>query len=256
MKIRILTLILPSLLAFSADAHAQQWVPLFDGATLNGWTEPDGSPAVEGGWSVSDNVLSLDRKRGRGGNILTDREYGDFELVFDWKIPAGSNNGIKYRVKDFDGRILGCEYQIIDDEGRKATDKHKTATLYDIYETRAHSAMNPPGHWNSGRILVRGNRIEHWINGHQVVAATVGSAEWDERIAKSKFRDVDGFGRNRMGRIMLTDHSDPVEFKNIFIREFSPNSCGIQRACNSCAPVRRCCPPAKKKCGLFGLFSD
>ena len=72
-----------------------------------------------------------------------------------------------------------------------------------------------------GAVIVRGNRIEHWLNGHLVMEAIVGSVDWQQRVGKSKFADVDGFGQNRCGRIMLTDHGDEVWYRNVFIRRLS-----------------------------------
>jgi hypothetical protein len=73
------------------------------------------------------------------------------------------------------------------------------------------------GEYNTSRIVVRGDQIKHWLNGRLIVSATVGSPEWDKRIASSKFSDVPGFGRNRFGRIMLTDHGSEVWYRNFTI---------------------------------------
>jgi hypothetical protein len=200
-------------------ATAGEWIPLFDAVTLRGWTRPNGDPVVEGAWEVVDGTLHLDPAQGRGGNIVTDREYGDFELVFEWKIAPRANSGIKYRVKDFDGRVLGCEYQIIDDRDYGGLrDEQKTAALYDLYAPRAHNLLRPPGEFNRGAIIVAGNQIEHWLNGHLLVSATVGDRQWQERIASSKFADSEGFGENPFGRIMMTDHGDEVWYRNVFLR--------------------------------------
>ncbi len=216
---RIVWLIAVAYGAGCSSGFASDWVPLFDGYSLQGWTTPNGEPVPPGAWQVSDGTLHLDVSQGRGGNIITDRDYGDFELVFEWKISHRANSGIKYRVKDFDGRILGCEYQIIDDvDYGNLRPTQKTAALYDLYETPSHSLLRPPGEFNRGAIVVCGNQIEHWLNGHLLVQATVGSHEWQRRIAESKFADAEGFGENRYGRIMLTDHGDEVWYRNVFLR--------------------------------------
>ena len=203
-------------------AYGNPWIPLFDGVSLSGWTTQDGHPVPPDAWEVVDGTIHLNTSRGRGGNIITNRDYGDFELTFEWKISKGGNNGIKYRVKDFDGRVLGCEYQIIDDHGRpELRSSQKTGALYDVYQPRPHDVLKPAGQFNRGRIVVQGDRIEHWLNGYLVVSATVGSPEWERRIAESKFAAVEGFGSNRLGRIMLTDHKDEVWYRNIFVRPLS-----------------------------------
>ena len=218
----LLRILIASLL-LAAPAFGAGWTALFDGHSFNGWTTQDGEPVEEGAWGVVDGTIHLDTSGDHGGNLITAREYGDFELVFEWKISERGNNGIKYRVKDFDGRVLGCEYQIIDDERNKnLRPTQRTAALYDVYEPREYDdLLKPVGEFNRGSILVCGNRIEHWLNGHLVVAATVGGPEWEERIGNSKFSDVEGFGKNRCGRIMLTDHNDEVWYRSIYVRPLS-----------------------------------
>ncbi len=204
------------LLTTGNSLQAQQAIALFDGKSLNGWTTLDGRPVTKG-WEVVDGMLHLNTEGGRSGDIVTDREYGDFELRFQWKNVAGGNNGLKYRVRKYGGKTLGYEYQIIDDEGYriKLPPKGTTGSLYDLYEPNAAKSVNPPGQFNHSRIVVRGNRIEHWLNGKRIVVACAGSAEWNRRMAESKFADVPGFGRNREGKIMLTDHNSEIWYRNI-----------------------------------------
>ncbi|MCA9198304.1 MAG: DUF1080 domain-containing protein [Planctomycetales bacterium] len=204
----------------SSSLSAQDWIPLFDGVSLHGWTKQDGSPVTSDAWKIEPNgVLHLDTSVERGGNIFTSQTFGDFELLFEWKISAKGNNGIKYRVNDFDGRTLGLEYQVIDDQGYGGLGpKQVTASLYDLYEPQEHNRLNSPDQWNRGRIVVSGNRIEHWLNGLLVMHADVGSQAWRERVAASKFADAQGFGETPTGRIMITDHGDNVWYRNLFIR--------------------------------------
>ncbi|MEM7454858.1 MAG: DUF1080 domain-containing protein [Planctomycetota bacterium] len=233
MTARLLVTSLCSLLLLGSVSEANDWVPLFPENNFSGWTNQREQPVDTPAWSISSGVVQLDRSKGRGGNILTAREYGDFELVFEWKVAPGANNGIKYRVQDFNGRILGCEYQIIDDPAKpNLNERHRTACLYDIYETSPHELLRPAGEFvrgetnsgdfNRGRIVVSNNTIEHWLNGHLMVRAFVGSPEWQARIGESKFSDVDGFGLNQSGRIMITDHGSKVWLRNMFIRELRP----------------------------------
>ena len=226
------------------DASAQEWQPLFDGLSFDGWVKQDGDPVDADAWEVRDGMLHLDRSKGKGGNLFTQREYGDFELIFEWKVAPEANNGIKYRVAKFGEKTLGIEYQVIDDYGNpKLKPKHKTASLYDIYEAKEHAYLRPADEFNRGRIVVRNNRIEHWLNGHLITEAEVGSDEWRERIAESKFSDVEGFGINQIGRIMITDHNDEVWYRNIFIRELSPAPTGSSA---SAATLARCCCPTTR----------
>ncbi len=174
----------------------------------------------------------------RPGDIVTEREYGDFDLQFEWKIAKGGNSGVKYRVRKYDGRMLGCEYQIIDDEDYGSGSKQSTGSLYAVYEPDSAKYLNPPGEYNRSRIVVMGNHIEHWLNGRQVLSAEAGSPEWFARIADSKFADVEGFGLNRLGRIMLTDHGSEVWYRHLVLKELTAASETIVY-----------CPPAVVRCG-------
>jgi hypothetical protein len=186
--------------------------------SLDGWTTTGGKTPGDA-WSVIDGVLHL---KSKGGDIMTDREYKNFVLDFTWTIAKGGNSGVKYRFKKFDGKgWLGIEYQVLDDfnigEGKKL--KNNTATLYDILPTSGSKVLQPHEEINHGRIIVNGNRIEHWLNGKKVVDVLVGSKAWKKGIAESKFNDVPGFGENALGRIMVQDHGSEVWFHDISIRE-------------------------------------
>jgi hypothetical protein len=206
------------ILIAASTVAAGQPISLFDGRSLAGWTTQNGEPITRR-WEVADGLLQLNAERGQAVNIVTDREYGDFQLDFEWRIEPGGNNGVKYRVRKFGNRLLGCEYQIIDDDGYRhpLPAKGTTGSLYDIYEPNESKWLKPVGEFNHSRIVVQGNRIEHWLNGQLIVLAYVGSSEWNQRIAASKFAEVEGFGRNQVGRIMLTDHNSDVWYRKIVL---------------------------------------
>lgn len=179
----------------------------------------EGNP-VTFGWKAKDGEIFLKRSLLKAGHIVTKQEFGDFELSFDWKIAKAGNSGIKYRVRKYGDRTLGCEYQIYDPAGKDVDAKNKTASLYDLYEPSDSVQMKAPGEWNTAKISVRNQHIEHWLNGTLVVQAVVGDNQWDQRIALSKFNDAEQFGRNPCGRIMLTDHGSDVFYKNFDFKLF------------------------------------
>lgn len=187
----------------------------FDGKSLEGWTTQDGKPVTQG-WEVVDGVIHLRKDGARGGHIVTKEEFGDFQLAFEWKIAERGNSGLKYRVRNYGNKVLGLEYQVYDDAGSKnrIAPKNSAGSLYDLYEPSAAKKLKPAGEYNTARIVVRGERIEHWLNGEQIVSVTVGDAEWKRRIAASKFGDVPEFGLNRTGKLMLTDHGSEAWYRN------------------------------------------
>ncbi|MFM8538345.1 MAG: DUF1080 domain-containing protein [Planctomycetaceae bacterium] len=186
----------------------------FGAEGLSAWRTPGGQ-SVAGGWEVVDGVWHLspdppaqEGRRRMNHTIVTADEFGDFSLDFEWRIAKGGNGGIKYRVRSYGPRWLGCEYQIFDDPGapRPPPPRQSAAALYGLFAPPADKPLRPAPEWNAGRIVVDGARIEHWLNGRLVVAATVGDSDWDQRVVDSKFDEFAGFGRNRRGRLMLTDH--------------------------------------------------
>jgi hypothetical protein len=193
--------------------------PLFDGQTLDGWVTAKGEP-VTTGWIVEDGLLQL---KERSTSIYSDREYANFILDFEWKIEEGGNSGLKYRVRRYGGSLLGIEYQMLDDVKfkYKADALGSTGSLYALFGPRADKPLKPVGEFNHSRIVVQGNRLEHWLNGTRIASAMVGSAQWQERVKASKFNKHAGFGENRSGTIMLQDHGHPVWFRSITIQELA-----------------------------------
>ncbi len=211
------------------DSQKSDWVNLLEGDSLEQWRSTrkakDGSYRALGQrWQLEHGVLSLDRSReGRGGHIETKKNYFHFELKFEFNIKHNCNSGIKYRCKN----SLGFEYQITDDENyRDNKVSHRTGELYELAAEEAPRLVKAAGEWNSGRIIAKGNTIEHWLNGHKVFTIEYGSDDWNERFQKSKYfkNGTLDFGTHQ-GPIHLQDHSDTdVEFRNMFIRELKPEN--------------------------------
>jgi hypothetical protein len=203
----------------TASLFAAEPVALFDGKTFTGWTTTDGKEPG-GGWVIEDGALHLNGTK--GGNLISDKEYTNFELEWDWKLEDGGNNGVKYWVTKIGGKEwLGIEYQMIDDskhpDGKKGG-SHGTASIYDIKAPSADKPMKPMGEWTSSKVVAKDGKIQHWLNGVLVCEADTTAPDWKEMIAASKFKNKVGFAPGK-GRIMLTDHGDKAWFKNLRIRE-------------------------------------
>lgn len=207
----------------SAICHASEWRPLFDGTSTAGWRgfRAKGLPAK--GWKLESGALHHLAGAG-GGDIVTIDEYGDFELRFEWKVGPGANSGVLYRVGEDEDAAwrTGPEYQILDDDqhGDGKDSKTSAASMYALYEP-ARKQLKPVGEFNEGRIVVRGGKVEHWLNGTRVVSCDLGSPESAAKIAASKFKDLPGFAKRPEGRIALQDHGGDVWYRNLRIRTFS-----------------------------------
>jgi arylsulfatase A-like enzyme len=207
----------PAILLTAAEPSA----PVFDGQSLAGWTTLDGKP-VTSGWEVVDGTFHLPPRtpaEPRAGHIITARDVGNFDLSFEFKLAAGGNSGLKYRVRPYGKQWLGLEYQIYDDSSARVLSPRKqTGSIYDLYEPTVAGLFKPPGEFNSARIRVRTHRVEHWLNGTKIVSARIGNRDWRTRLSESKFSDVPEFARQRTGRIMLTDHGSEVWYRNFVFR--------------------------------------
>jgi hypothetical protein len=202
-------------------APVPQWQPLFDGKTLAGWRAYGSNAAPGPGWKAEDGILKKLEGQ-QGGDIVTTRQFTDFDLEWDWRVAPGGNNGIKYLVSETRKGAPGHEYQMLDDEKHpdgKIGPHRQTASFYDVLPPIANKPSKPGGEWNHSRILVQGNHVEHWLNGAKVVSYELGSPEIKAAIAKSKFKNAAGFADKITGPIMLTDHHDEAWFRNIRIKE-------------------------------------
>ncbi len=211
-----------ALAACSSMAYAQKGktVKLFDGKTTNGWHTWHETTVK--GWHVMDGVLM---SNGGNGDLVSDKEYGDYELSFEFKAAPKGNSGVIYKVLETpemkSSYMSGPEYQIIDDKNYpgKIKDTQKTAANYDMQPANDLTIVKPAGEWNKGMILVKDNHVEHWLNGKKVVEYEYGSTDWQAMVAKSKFADWDFAKAHAKGKIALQDHGDMVSFRNIKIKE-------------------------------------
>ncbi len=209
--------------AYSTTVYSGVKRSLFNGVDLTGWTNVKGEAPGEG-WKVVDGMIFREKN---AGDLYAEGKYENFILEFEFKISEKGNSGVKYRSWNTEGFGLGCEYQIYDDiNDEKNPPRYQTASLYDVIVPREGTSKIKMGEFNKGKIVVLNNHIEHYLNGELIVSVDVGSQEWKDAVAKSKFKDVKEFGVTEIGRIFLQDHNCQVWFKNLYITELQPSSCG------------------------------
>ncbi len=200
------------------------WRLLFDGKSFDGWRGYRMQSLPEAGWEIKDGLLkTVPRVKGR--ELITVQKFKDFEFSWEWRIAPAGNNGIKYFVTEERPGAPGHEYQMIDDATNpdgKVGPQRTTASFYDVLAPAPDKPTKPAGEWNQSRIVVRGNRVEHWLNGKKVLEYELGSERVKEGLAKSKFKTFPDFGTKIEGHIMLTYHNDECWFRNLKIRPIKP----------------------------------
>ena len=204
------------------------WELLFDGKTSTGWKGANKDSFPEQGWEVKDGVLSV--LGTKGGDIITEKMYGDFDLKVEFRAKEQeANSGIKYYVLENEyrpGETLGLEFQTAysyKEGGTYPGGPYPKGALGSLYEIIAAEGKlihpNPIGEWNQARIISKNNKVEHWLNGYKILEYKRGGKAFREGVANSKFKDIKNFGEVEKGHILLQDHDYFVSFKNIKIRK-------------------------------------
>ncbi len=223
----------------TAEEKAEEWTLLFDGKTFNGWRGIGLENIPEGHWTIEDGAikkipsgkvsLQEDGQPLVGGDIMTTETFEDFELYWEWKIVPAGNSGIKYNVSENMSAsnppphgALGFEYQILDDDlhsdGQRGG-RYTASALYDLVEPIG-KELKPVGEFNTSQIIMKGQHGEHWLNGTKVLEYDMDTDEFKALVAKSKYKDYEGFADKRSGHIVIQDHTSAAWFRNIKIRIF------------------------------------
>lgn len=221
----------------SSNNGEGEWTILFDGSNLDSWRTLGSDSVFTAFWKIEDGILKkIDRGKvpqqadgqpQQGGDLMTRDAYENYELSWEWALFEGGNSGLKYNVSEemsvergSGHSALGFEYQMIDDNAEEYEDLNPdqfSGALYDLIPP-GKTTLKPLGEFNSSRLIVDGNKVEHWLNGEQVVEYTFDSAELKEAYERSKFSKIPGFIEKRKGHIVLQDHITEAWFRNIKIR--------------------------------------
>jgi cytochrome c len=203
--------------ALSASDRQDGFRLLFDGKSTVGWQGYRG--AAIRGWTVKQGWLTTQGKQ--GSDLVSKESFGDFELEFEWKVEPGANGGVFYRAGEGQPDLwaAGIELQILDDEGHPdgKAPLHRAGAAYDLFAPTA-AVTHAPGEINRARIVARGTRVEHWLNGHRVLAYDTSDPSWSIQLRQSKFAGYPGFGEASAGHIGLQHHGAGVAYRNLKLR--------------------------------------
>lgn len=202
---------------------AEGWKLLFDGAGTDGWHNFK-SDGVRPGWVVKEgNLVCADPHN--AGDLVTSEQFAAFELELDYNISEGGNSGIMFHVTDEGAKAwaTGPEFQL--EDNARASDPQRCGWLYALYQPpvdpktgKPLDATKPAGEWNHVRLVITPEKCIHEINGVKYFEYVMGSEDFKERVAKSKFGAMPLFARSGKGRIALQGDHGSISFRNIRIR--------------------------------------
>jgi hypothetical protein len=262
LRMALMGVFIPILTAAPADNQltaaekAEGWRLLFDGKTFNGWVDPTkqsprgDSFVIDGGCLKSVSHAKIEE------DLFSQATFQDFELEFDWKIAPRGNSGVKYRIQDhlflndedtknFPKRVndsmknrrtdrpakgqdyvIGFEYQITDNGANSDAlangPMHRTAALYDVVAA-SKDVTRPVGEFNHSRLVVKGDHVEHWLNGEKVLDTSLKSPAVANSMGK-RWGETSPVYQLLVQQpkvscpISLQNHGDEAWFKNLKIR--------------------------------------
>ncbi len=205
-------------------AKEKGWTSLFDGKTLKGW-HIYGHRPMNDSWTVQDGTIFFDKSKKALGDLLTDKEYENFHLKYDWKISPKGNSGLIFWVQEDTLKYkqtyhTGPEMQVLDNDGHSDGKiyKHRAGNLYDLIAGKE-GAVKPVGEWNTAEIISNRGKLEFIMNGVSLLTTNYGDDNWRTMIAGSKFKQWPDFGTVFKGHIALQNHDCDVWYKNIEIKK-------------------------------------
>jgi len=236
MRSLTIALALSMFVLVSSAQNEKGWIKLFDGTTLNGW-HSYGKPAPTPAWKVEDGTIHFDvgsnldpdarkiYRKENSGDLVTNKEFKNFDFKLEWKISPKGNSGIIFLVHEDTMKYketynTGMEMQILDNDGHSdgKIHKHRAGDLYDLIACSTET-VKLVGEWNQVEIIVNKGKLELKLNGTTVVSTTMWDDNWKQMIASSKFKNMPDFGTFTKGKIALQNHGNDVWFRNIMIKK-------------------------------------
>jgi len=206
---------------------SEGWSLLFNGQDLKGWHFYNRGN-VPSSWSVDSGALvcNTNAKDVKHGDLITDKEYENFDLTFEWKISKAGNSGVFINVQEdpkYDATYAtGPEYQLLDDANVEPdyikNKMHKAASIFGVIPNNSSSAPKP-GDWNQSRIVQKDGKVTFWLNGVQTLTADFKSDEWKKTVAASSMKVFPAFGVATKGRIAVQEWISGIAFRDMKIKE-------------------------------------
>jgi hypothetical protein len=208
----------------SAQEKKQGWKLLFDGSSTSGWHLYNSQGAFTV-WKAKDGELFCDAMDKTGpGDLITDKEYKNYDLKFDWKLPKGGNSGVFINVlerKDVPtGWASGPEYQLLDNANRDyAKPQYRSGCLFGMSSQKKLAKTKPENTWNHSEIRQKNGKVQFYLNGILTTEEGFTSKAWAQKVANSHFHAYPEYGKHISGHLVLQDWATGIAFRNIKIKE-------------------------------------
>lgn len=201
------------------------WKLLFDGKTTNGWHLYN-KGKIASAWVARDGELycdPLNKDEHQHGDLVSDNEYENYDLKFEWKITEGGNSGVFINVLERSDLgtawLSGPEYQLLENtHADYAKPKSRAGCLYGFSVLKNKVEPKHFGEWNQSEITQKNGVIRFYLNGVLTAEQDLRSKEWKEMINQSYFKSIPDFGKYKKGKIALQDWNKGISFRNIKIK--------------------------------------
>jgi hypothetical protein len=208
----------------SSQEKKQGWKLLFDGNSTSGWHLYNSQGAFTV-WKAKDGELFCDAMDKTGpGDLITDKEYKNYDLKFDWKLPKGGNSGVFINVlerKDVPtGWASGPEYQLLDNANPDyAKPQYRSGCLFGMSSQKKQAKTKPENTWNHSEIRQKNGKVQFYLNGILTTEEDFTSKAWAQKVANSHFHAYPEYGKHISGHLVLQDWATGIAFRNIKIKE-------------------------------------
>lgn len=207
--------------------HEQTDSSFFNKVDLTGWHIYN-QGSVESKWIVDNDALLCDPKApGIFGDLVSDQEYENFEMEFEWKVGKGGNSGVFINVREDTAYAAvfatGLEMQLLDNEfaepRHQADSTHWAGCLYAVDCIGSRSEPRPYGEWNQAKIRQKDGHVTFWVNGKITFDNQIDSDDFKNKVQESNMKNYPDFGTFKKGKIAFQNHTDSVSFRNIHLHQ-------------------------------------
>jgi hypothetical protein len=212
--------------SLTTKEQKEGWSLLFDGKSTNGWHLYN-KGKISSAWNVKNGELycKAEDYQAQHGDLISDKQFENYDLKFDWKIVKAGNSGVFINVQENKelptAWASGPEYQLLEKShnDHTANPAKRAGCLFNLYPQKNQVLPKGPGEWNQSRIRQVNGKVEFYLNGVLTASEDFKSEKWKKAVAGSNFKTFPEFGKHTKGHLALQDWANGISFKNIKIKQ-------------------------------------